>query len=106
MQTTLGADVGNFRGQVTWNHVAGYDIQPLPSGQTHVDSFNVINLFFRYTVPGESLLTKDLAFTLNVNNVFDTDPPEYRTSGFGGNGYPQGQFTLGRLIMFGVSKEF
>jgi iron complex outermembrane recepter protein len=106
MQTTLGADVGNLRGQVTWNHVAGYDIQPLPSGQTEVDAFNVINLFLRYRVPGETLLTKDLAFTLNINNVFDVDPPLLQSAGFGGNGYPQSQFTLGRLIMFGVSKEF
>jgi iron complex outermembrane receptor protein len=106
MQTTLGADVGNFRGQVTWNHIAGYDIQALASGQTHVDSSDLFNLFFRYKVPGDSMLTKDLAFTLNVNNVFDSDPPLYKTAGFGGNGYPQGQFTLGRLVMFGISKEF
>jgi iron complex outermembrane receptor protein len=107
LQATLGADVGNFRSQLTLNHVSGSDvIRSAILPQDHVGAFDVFNLFFRYRVPGDSMLLKDLAFTLNVNNLFDTDPPVYKTAGFGGNGYPQGEFTLGRLIMFGVTKEF
>jgi iron complex outermembrane receptor protein len=107
LQATLGADIGNFRTQLTLNHVSGSDVTRAPNlPQDHVSAFDIFNLFFRYRVPGDGLLLKDLAFTLNVNNVFDTDPPLYKTAGFGGNGFPQGEFTLGRLVMFGVSKSF
>jgi outer membrane receptor protein involved in Fe transport len=54
-------------------------------------------------------LTKDTAVTLNIGNVFDTDPPVYKNAGTlpGGiaGGYANGQ-TLGRLIQFGFSKTF
>lgn len=108
MQATLGADIGNFRTQLTLNHVSGYDVQRTATfPQDKVSSFDIFNLFFRYNVPGESMLLKDLSLTLNVNNVFDTDPPVFKSFAVGqGNGYPQGQFTLGRVIMFGVSKKF
>ena len=72
--------------------------------QTRVNAFNVVDLFFAYDVGGEGLF-KDLAFTLNVNNLFDTDPPELRRTNPGDRGYGNG-FTLGRLISFGVSKQF
>lgn len=104
LQAALGADIGNFRGQVTLNHTSGFDVErsaTLP--QDHVGDFNTVNVFLKYTVPGESMLLKDLSFTLNVNNVFDQDPPLYKLST--GNGYTNG-FTLGRLVMLGVSKKF
>ncbi|HET9868004.1 MAG TPA: TonB-dependent receptor, partial [Nitrospira sp.] len=106
--TTLGADISNLRAQVTWNFRQGYDLSPAAGivGQTRVDDFHVFNLFFRYDVKGEGALS-DLAFTLNVDNVFDQDPPvdwsvkaTASQAGFG-NGS-----TLGRLIQFGVSKKF
>jgi iron complex outermembrane receptor protein len=107
LQATLGADVGNFRTQLTLNHVSGSDVTPAANlPQDHVGAFDIFNLFFRYRVSGDSMLLKDLAFTLNINNVFDTNPPVYKTAGFGGNGYPQGEFTVGRLFMLGVSKQF
>jgi iron complex outermembrane receptor protein len=106
LQGILGTDVGKtFRAQLTLNHVSGYDVVPT-AGQTHVGSFDVIDLFFRYNVPGDSWVAKNLSFTINVNNLLDTNPPLYMTSGSQGNGYPQGEFTLGRLIMFGVAKQF
>lgn len=104
VQTKIGADIYNFRAQATWNHSAGYDVlraSNLP--QDHVSSFDTVNLFFRYDVNGEEML-KDLEFTLNVDNVLDQDPPEYRLSGTG-NGYTNG-FTVGRMFMLGVSKKF
>ena len=107
LQTTLGANVGNLRGQVVWNHSQGYDILPTASNgqQTHVKSFNVFNLFFQYKVPGESTIAKDLTFTLNVDNVFDQDPPLFRGQASTFNGFTNG-FTLGRLVRLGVSKRF
>jgi iron complex outermembrane receptor protein len=63
----------------------------------------------KYDVPGESMLLKDLSFTLNVDNVFDKALPLYRgTYSGGGNtsvGFANG-FTLCRLIRVGVSKKF
>ena len=89
---------------MTWNHSSGFDvIRIVTRPQDHVGAFDTFNLFFKYDVPGESMLLKDLSFTLNVNNVFDKDPPVNKLST--DNGFANG-FTLGRLIQFGVSKKF
>ncbi|MEJ6010103.1 TonB-dependent receptor plug domain-containing protein [Novosphingobium aquae] len=122
LQATAGIDVGSFRAQATLNHSAGYATyrcdatstpvcnattngNPSGSGQPQdrVGAFNTVNLFFKYDVPAESGLLRDLQFTLNVNNVLDTDPPVLRA--IGQSGYANG-FTLGRLIQFGVAKKF
>ena len=86
------------------NHSSGFNVVPSATLPQHsVSNYDVVNLFFKYTVPGDDLLTKNLSFTLNVNNVFDQDPPVYRLNT--GNGY-ENFFTLGRLWMLGVSKKF
>ncbi|MFD1613205.1 TonB-dependent receptor plug domain-containing protein [Sphingomonas tabacisoli] len=108
-RTTLGAEVGPVLGQITWNYSQGYDLDP-PVGfvpQTHVSSFSTFDLFFKFDVPGDSPITRDLAFTLNVNNLFDQDPPEYRGPNqiLGQQGIANG-LTIGRFIKFGVSKKF
>jgi iron complex outermembrane recepter protein len=103
--TTLGAEIGNLRGQATWNFAEGYPITPITYGtglvQTDVKAFHLFNLFFEYKIPGDSGVLKDLAFTLNIDNVLDTDPPLFRSS----QGFANGQ-TLGRVIKIGVSKAF
>ena len=73
--------------------------------QSRVSGFNLFNLFFKYDVPGDSAIAKDLAFTLNVDNLFDTDPPFYRGLSNSLYGAANG-FTLGRIVKFGVSKKF
>lgn len=112
MRSTLGADFGNLRAQVTWNHTQGYTLAtPVPGAgafatQTKVGSYNVIDLFFRYEVPSEGAL-KDLAFTLTVNNLFSKDPPVFQRQDIsaGLNGFTNGA-TVGRLVQVGVSKRF
>jgi iron complex outermembrane recepter protein len=112
MRSTLGANIGNLRAQVTWNHTQGYDlVAPVPAAggfpaQTRIGSYNVFDLYFKYDVPGEGAL-KDLAVTLNVNNVFSQDPPEYRLQNItaGSNGFANG-LTVGRLVQLGISKRF
>lgn len=112
VRSTLGADIGNLRAQVTWNYTQGYTLAtPVPAAgafptQTKVGSYNVIDLFFRYNVPGEGAL-KNLAFTLGVNNLFSQDPPEFRRQDIsaGVNGFVNGA-TVGRLVQLGVSKRF
>lgn len=112
---TVGADIGNLTASATWTYRQGYDLRA-PVGynnpgagfvqQSNVGSFNTIDLFFRYDLKGEGL-SKDLAFTLNVNNLLDQDPPVYIGSNqvTGQLGYDNGA-TLGRLVQFGVSKKF
>lgn len=111
---TVGADIGKLTASATWSHLQGYDLQ-FPVGydnpgagfvqQTSVNSFNTVDLFFRYDLKGEGW-DKDLALTLNVNNVFDQDPPVYIATGLGVSpGFTNGN-TLGRFVQFGVSKKF
>ncbi len=126
LAATLGADVGNFRGQVTLNHSGGYGVtrcdttttatlvcSPSTTGaptavglpQDRVHAFNTVNLFFKYDVPEGSMLPKGLELTLNINNLFDTDPPVFKQIGSNFPGYANG-FTLGRLVQFGLNKTF
>jgi iron complex outermembrane receptor protein len=106
---TLGTTIDGFRGQVTWLRTGGYDIVPTVANlqQSHVASFNTINLFFQYNFNGEGVM-KDLSLTLNVDNLFDQDPPLYRGGGSSGatGGYGTNGFTLGRLFQFGIQKRF
>jgi iron complex outermembrane recepter protein len=107
LQSVIGADIAGFRAQATWNHNGGYDIIPT-SGvpvQDRVDAFNTVNLFFKYDVPQDSGLFQNLSFTLNINNVFDQDPPILRRNDQNEFGYANG-FTLGRMFILGVSKRF
>jgi iron complex outermembrane receptor protein len=112
LRTILGANIGNLRAQATWSHTQGYDLSaPVAAAggfpaQTRVDSYNVVDLFFKYDVPGEGAF-KNLAFTLNVNNLFSQDPPVYRLQNItaGSNGFTNGA-TVGRLVQVGVSKRF
>ena len=107
LQSSLGASVGDFRAQATWNHTGGYDIAPTASVpvQDRVGSFDTVNLFFKYDVQGDSEILRDLSFTLNVNNVFDEDPPILRRNLPAELGFANG-FTFGRMFIFGVSKKF
>ncbi|MEJ5976888.1 TonB-dependent receptor [Novosphingobium sp. PS1R-30] len=107
LQAIAGIDIGDLRTQVTWNHSGGYAITPTASVpvQTRIKAFNVINLFFKYEVKSDATALKDLSFTLNVNNVFDQDPPVSFLTGPADNGYANG-FTLGRMFVLGVSKKF
>ena len=111
VSSQLGADISGFRAQVTWDHASGFTTTPTAANlqQDEIKGFDVFDLFFKYDVSGDSALLKDLSFTLNVDNVFDKDPPLYRgTYSGGGNtsvGFANG-FTLGRLFRVGVTKKF
>lgn len=100
-----GANIGDFRAQATLNHNAGYDVIPSATLlQDRVKSFDVVNLFFSYEFKSSSGLLDELELSLNVNNVFDAEPPvELRTNS--GNGFINGQ-TLGRLVKIGLQKKF
>lgn len=107
LRASAGVDVGAFRAQATLNHTGGYDIEPLQTDpvQDEVGSFTTVDLYFKYDVPGESALLRDLSFTLNIKNVFDEDPPRFFGTGFNEDGYANG-FTFGRMFILGVRKKF
>jgi iron complex outermembrane receptor protein len=111
VSSQLGVDIGGFRAQATWDHASGFKTTPTAANlqQDRVKAFDVFNLFFRYEMAGNSKMLNDLAFTINVDNVFDKAPPLYRgTYSGGGNtslGFANG-FTLGRLVRVGISKKF
>lgn len=117
MRATLGAEYGNLLGQISWTHRGGYELST-PAGfngttlsgqtfvpQTNVDAFDTFDLFFKYDVPGDSAIAKDLSFTLNVENLFDSAPPVYRGFGSSAGGTINGS-TIGRFVKIGVSKKF
>jgi len=111
-QATLGATVGNLRGQVIWNHTGPFALSasspPAAFGQARVDAFDSITLFFRYQVP-ERVFGKALDLTLNVQTLFDAAPPVYMSSQLSAPGYDtQGghAFTIGRIVQLGISKKF
>jgi iron complex outermembrane receptor protein len=106
--TKVGFNIGDLRAQTIWYHRHGYDLTPTSANnqQTKADSFNVIDLFFRYDFSGQTGQLRDLSLTLNVNNVLDEDPPIYRGAAANSQfGYVNG-FTIGRLIQLGVSKKW
>ena len=107
LKTGLGFGSGGFYGLMTWNHTDGYNILPTASVpvQTHVGSYNTVDLFFKYDVPVESGLFSGLSFTLNIDNVFNKAPPVLLRNNPNDLGYANG-FTLGRLFNFGVTKKF
>lgn len=110
IRSSITAEVGDLLAQLTWNHTAGFDLDPsagvVAPLQTKVGAFDVFNLYFRYDVSGK-LGINDLSLSMNIDNVFDTDPPRFigATSGSGNRGFANGN-TLGRLVQVGVEKQF
>lgn len=100
--TTLGAKVGSLLGQVTWNRTGGFQLTPAASNdyQSRVGAFNVFNLAIQYNFSDGAGILGGTSLTLNVDNVFDQDPPAQRAS----NGYSG--FTIGRMVQLGIEKKF
>tara|TARA_B100000678_G_scaffold61585_1_gene49902 strand:+ start:4856 stop:7510 length:2655 start_codon:yes stop_codon:yes gene_type:complete len=78
------------------NHTAGYDA----SSTTSVDGFTTVDLSGRFTLPGNGW-REDTTFTLNVDNLFDQDPPYFDDI----DGYANGS-TLGRVVYVGIRQKF
>jgi iron complex outermembrane receptor protein len=107
--TSVGATVGEtFRAQVTWNHVAGFDLSAVAGlGQTKVSSFDTFDIFAQYELKQGSL--PPITLSLGVNNLFDTNPPVYNgsvqnTTSVLHSGYAYS--TLGRVVQMGASVRF
>jgi iron complex outermembrane receptor protein len=94
-----GGTIGDFTALAKLNYRDGYPILGLPS-QSRISSFTTVDLFFSYALPDKGAL-KGTMLTLNVDNVFDRDPPYSDTLA----GYANGS-TLGRLVSVGLRKKF
>jgi iron complex outermembrane receptor protein len=92
----------NVRARLTLNYTDGFDASSLAINQTKVDSYLVADLFVGYDFSSASGITEGLSLRLNVDNVFDEDPPEYRRN----RNVNYSGFTLGRVFKLGLSKRF
>jgi iron complex outermembrane receptor protein len=98
----LSVEVGRFLAAATYNYSGGYKVTGIVN-QTEVDAYHPVNLFFRYGFEGA---LRDTEVTLNIDNVFDTNPPFYNAGGGGGLfGLANGS-TLGRYWNVGIRKRF
>lgn len=109
-QASLGANIHNLRIQGTWNHVNPYSRSGGASvanfGQGRIAAFNTFDAYLKYDFKGEGAF-KDLALTLNVQNVFDTDPPVFKSNAATTPGFdPSIAFTFGRYFQLGLRKKF
>lgn len=113
---SAGLQVGSISGSASLKHRAGYDLNPavaptVPAGtatpfppQNHVASFTTLDAFLSYDA---SAWLKGTILTLNVDNLFDRDPPFFNscsTSRFP-CGYANGS-TLGRMVTLGIRATF
>lgn len=95
----IGATAGPVSGQVRYNYGGGYPILGV-ADQDRIESFQTVALNLAYSLDGPGALS-GLQFSLNVDNLFDTDPPYINRS----PGYANGS-TFGRLVTLGVKKKF
>ncbi len=98
----IGWSKDNMRARLTLNYTDEYDASTSAVDQTKVDSFLVTNLFVGYSFRGASGITEGLSLRLNVDNVFDEDPPQYRRQQL----LNYSGFTLGRVFKMGLTKAF
>jgi iron complex outermembrane receptor protein len=96
---TLGGKIYGVTARAALNYKGGYPILGV-APQTRVDAFKTVDLFLGYDLAKTGPL-KNTMLTLNVDNVFDQDPPYLNSS----TGYTNGS-TLGRLVSFGLRTKF
>lgn len=98
----LVASVGwareGMRGNLRVKYSAGFDSNPATgaANQTSVDDFVVADLHLALDVDDS------LTFSVNVENLLDEEPPEWRLNQQPAYGF----WTLGRVVKVGISKTF
>jgi iron complex outermembrane receptor protein len=100
---TLGTTVDDLRAELRWNHIGGYDVvRAANQPQDRVNASNTLDLYLRYDLSGV-LKSKNLSVSLNVDNLFDQDPPENRLTGSPGFILAS---PIGRFVRFGINAGF
>lgn len=96
---SAGATVGPVTGRAQFTHRGGFPVL-FDSAQSEVGSYQTVDLYFAVDL-GDFGPMEGTSLTLNIDNVFDQDPP-FRTAG---NGYANGS-TFGRLVQLGLRTKF
>ena len=120
----LGWELGSFSADLFWNHVGSYHnwisttVTPITvdavgnptGGGDLVKAGNTFDLHLQYELRGEGFLRGSQIY-VDVQNLFDKDPPFYNgnTSGILGGAWGYNGFVsnpLGRLISIGIRAKF
>lgn len=96
LRNTIAWSKNGFGSAISMNYVDSY-LNNIGNPQIPVDSWTTFDLQFSYSTPNNSNgLFKDVRLSLNVSNLFDTDPPFVDTGRAlffdGANASPQGRF--------------
>ena len=120
----LGWELGSFSTDLFWNHVGSYrnwistTVTPIKvdsvgnpiGGGDRVKAGNTFDLHLQYELRGEGFLRGSQIY-VDVQNLFDKDPPFYNgnTNGILGGAWGYNGFVsnpLGRLISIGLRAKF
>jgi iron complex outermembrane receptor protein len=96
----VGATSGGFTGTAYVNYTDDYRNNSVTPVQS-VDAHTVVDLSLRYRIETPGMLSvRDITFSLDVQNLFDADPPVAFNGALAFD--PQAASILGRYITFGV----
>ncbi len=105
MTADIGWSLDNTQARLTFRYTDSHDADPTTAvNQDKVDSFLTTNLYIGYNFSGDSGFTEGLSVRVNVDNLFDEEPNEYRRQS--NLSYSDTNWTLGRVFKFGISKTF
>lgn len=108
IRTYVSAQLGKLYSKATWSHRSGYSLPEAVGypAQNSVSGFDLLDLYFRYDLKASGAL-RNTSISLNIDNVFNQSPPEYRgVASLGGlQGFVNG-FTVGRIAQIGLKKTF
>ena len=108
MRGSLSWSWKDYNATVFVNHTNGYNNPNLTPTQK-VDGWNTVDLHVGWNIPASGLLS-GTQLTVDVNNLFNADPPFFYNSGDNtsdARGYdPSAASALGRLVEVGVRKRW
>jgi iron complex outermembrane recepter protein len=105
----VGLSRGGFDGTLSANYVDDYMNPGDPSGVARpVESWTTVDLSLAYTFANESGPLRGLRTNLSVQNLFDRDPPFFRSFAASNRyGFDQANANpLGRFVMIGLTKSW
>ncbi|WP_160485806.1 TonB-dependent receptor plug domain-containing protein [Aurantiacibacter rhizosphaerae] len=98
-----GAEVGGLSGTVFVNHYGSYDndsVTPIQDVPSHTE----FDLALRYTLEQPVAFTQSVTFTLDVQDIFDNDPPYVQNGNLAFD--PNAHSPIGRTIAIGLRAGF
>jgi iron complex outermembrane recepter protein len=104
--TFLGLKLGRVSGRITVNHSGGFTDNAINnlSVAEDVKPFTVTNLNFGYDIGESGGALAGTSFRLGIDNVFEATPQLVKRLNTNNPSYVN--WTLGRVVKFGISKKF